>query len=144
MIEGIKPHTTAVLLLPQLGPPPAKSEYLNLSFTLRHATNALPAGHEVASGQTLLPAPPCSPAVLAQISREQVSQDHAKLTQISPHALRVTTSSTTYTFSIAHGTLTSILKPVPSSSSSTPEFRELLASPPILSFYRPLTDNDVS
>lgn len=127
--EGIQPGQEIELLIE--GVPPSDWEgkeesYLQVIFSLKEATSWASAGHEIAWGQIQL-----EPPRPMAISRSP-SQDCPKVVQDSPTTLSITTNKTSWKFDMVKGTLMSWTK------SST----ELIHSPPVIDFYRPLTDND--
>lgn len=100
-----------------------------MSFTLRHDTNWAKAGHEVAYGQVLL-----VPATKLEVLKSLRSPTAPNFTQVSPQVLSISSSSgIQWQFNIVHGTLTSWKRP---------SGEELIHTPPVLDFYRAITDND--
>lgn len=108
---------------------PVRECYLELSFTLRSATNWAPSGFEVAFGQIQL-VPPTDLSLLIQPTHP--TNQAPKCTQVSPQVLEIATSQTVWKFNVIHGSLLSWVK-----SGS-----ELIHTPPTLDFYRAVTDND--
>ncbi|KAH8684217.1 family 2 glycosyl hydrolase [Tricladium varicosporioides] len=131
---GIQRNHTAELEIEGLTLPelPGCEIYLEVSFTLRHSTNWAPAGHEVAFGQIRLTPVGKRPLIsLEQLTLK--SPTALQLQQISPQHLRIgATPGNNWIFNIVHGTLTSW----------TSNGKELLHTPPELTFYRAVTDND--
>lgn len=107
---------------------PSTECYLELVFRLKESTNWARAGHEVADGQIQL----VGPETLGSIIQLSKPNSGPQLNQISPHILQITGSEATWKFNVLHGTLFSWQK----------AGSELIHSPPILDFYRSLTDND--
>jgi beta-galactosidase len=104
--------------------------YINLTFTLKDSTNWAPAGFEVAFGQVPIIKKACPSPLSYHVSSEKLS--YTQIKQVSQSHLEITSGGTKWTFNRTLGTLVSWLKGP----------HELLASPPILSFYRAVTDND--
>ncbi|ROT43775.1 hypothetical protein SODALDRAFT_342637 [Sodiomyces alkalinus F11] len=130
--KGIKPHTKAVLRLPNLPSPPHKEResYLHLRFTLSQPTNWALAGRQVAWAQLQLSKPaPLPKPLLCPPPPGAVS-----ITQDSPSTLSVTSASgsTTWGFNLPLGTLASL----------TRHGHQLLTAPFTIDLYRALTDND--
>lgn len=126
--KSIRPGQQARLTIPNLSLEDYKGEtYLTLRFLNCDATNALAANHEIANGQILVKS--TSAMVHGSIS------DPISVKIASPTNLKITSSTSTFTFSTVHGRLTSWLKI---------GCKDLLPSNfgPMLSFYRALTDND--
>jgi len=101
---------------------------LELVFTLKESTNWAKAGHEVANGQIRLVAP----AGLGSIKQVPTLTPGPKVHHSSPTILHISGSETIWKFNIVHGTLISWEK----------GGSELIHTPPILDFYRAVTDND--
>lgn len=116
-IEGL--HTKSI--------PPTEC-YLELVFRLKESTRWAKAHHEVADGQIQLVAP----RSLELIKQMPAPDFRPKLNQISSHILQIAGSETTWRFNVLHGTLVSW------QNNST----ELIHTPPVLDFYRAVTDND--
>lgn len=129
MILGIQPGATAELELKDFRYPVAIECYLEVIFSLRSSTPWAPSGHEIASGQVQLVKP--KPLQLPKQINSPIGPRYA---QISPQVLEITSEDpgTLWQFNIVHGTLSSWKK----------AGSELIHSPPVLDFYRALTDND--
>lgn len=108
---------------------PSRECYLELTFTERHATPWAPSGYEVAFGQVQLfntEVNPSSPfSKLDLVGKLRYNQVSPKLLQIFGHDI-------TWEFDTEKGTLTSWRK----------GGKERMNAPPVLGFYRALTDND--
>ena len=124
---GVLPGHTAQLVTPKrlIDDLPGEG-YLTLRFVQRDATNALPAGHEIANGQILVR----GPAPFSQ----HVAPGKVSVSQESSTVLQITTSTSTFSFSLIKGVLLSWCR----------SGVELIYAQkgPLLDFYRPLTDND--
>lgn len=127
--NGIKPGTTATLEIEGLSDIPSAECYLQVVFTLRDDTNWAKAGHEVADGQIQLVSPPAFPS---RISSSTSPTSDLNCTQISASVLQIASSATTWKFDVIHGSLLSWKK----------HDSELIHTPPVLDFYRAVTDND--
>ncbi|KAL2759327.1 glycoside hydrolase family 2 protein [Sodiomyces alcalophilus JCM 7366] len=130
--RNIKPHTKAVLRIPNLpdSSPRRIESYFHLIFTLSRPTNWAPAGHQVAWGQLQLSQPASLPRALPSIPNPGA----LSVTQDSPTTLSVASpsSSTTWGFDLSLGTLASLRR----------HGHQLLTEPFTIDFYRALTDND--
>lgn len=142
--KGVGPGQKATLKLPKFSWNPSRETYLTLRFFNREATHALPAKHELATGQIRLtsasemeqvPWYDAIPAVLSEIQNPLSDSNTISIATESPTTLRISASSSSFTFSTVKGTLTSWLKPGAT---------EIIhaGSGPLLSFNRPMTDND--
>lgn len=102
---------------------------MELRFKLRKDTNWAKAGHEVAFGQIQL----VKPKPL-QLLKQIAAPFGPTYSQISPQILEISTegSSNLWQFNIVHGTLSSWKK----------EGTEMIHAPPVMDFYRAITDND--
>ena len=102
---------------------------MEVCFKLRNDTNWAKAGHEVAFGQIQLVKP--WPLQLPRQINPSVSPQY---TQISPQVLEISSEATgtLWQFNIVHGILSSWKK----------SGLELIHTPPVLDFYRAVTDND--
>ena len=130
-MADIQPGATAELELKDFRYPVEVECYLEVIFSLRNSTSWAEAGHEVANSQIQLVKP--KPLQLPK----QIGSPGAigpTYLQISQQLLQITSerSDTLWQFNIVHGTLSSWKK-----SGS-----EIIHSPPVLDFYRALTDND--
>lgn len=126
--KNIHPGKKAQMILPKMSLENYDGEtYLTLRFFSCHATNALPANHEIANGQILVKA--------ASFIRQPSISKPVSVKMTSPTILEITTSNSVFTFSTARGTLTSWLKS---------GCKDIIhsSSGPALGFYRALTDND--
>lgn len=120
----MEPHKTATVEISDFTYPSVEC-YLELSFTLRSATAWAPSGYEVAFGQIqLIPH--------SSLSRPLTTSTIASCKQTSNQFLEITGSRNLWVFDEIHGKLISWKK----------EDTELLKTPPVLEFYRALTDND--
>lgn len=123
----VDPHRTAKLTVPFV----EHISYLNseallhLDFTLRSATNWAPESHRVAFGQLSLRPPPRLASLVPPINTARVFQN-------SPTTLMFKSPGSTWTFSLTSGLLTSWTRGA----------GNILTQPPVLDFYRALTDND--
>ncbi|KAE9411499.1 intracellular beta-galactosidase BgaD [Gymnopus androsaceus JB14] len=134
---GIKPGKTATLVIDnpvQASSLPAGEGYLTIIFTLKEATSWAPAGHEVANGQILI--------------KPQILQRHSYLSTMYRTVTSFTSSSFTVTqkdkrlvvsgkesqwdFDMTCGHLVAWVK----------GGKQIFSSPPVMDFYRALTDND--
>ncbi|KAJ4483419.1 glycosyl hydrolases family 2, TIM barrel domain-containing protein [Lentinula aciculospora] len=134
--SGIKPGESATL---HIAHPVKRSSlpsegYLTVSFTLKDATSWAPAAHEVANGQILLK---------PHIPRSSGSYLSAMYKSVSPFSfsfpvtqkdktLLITGKDSQWTFEMTFGHLVSWVK----------KGENILCSPPVIDFYRALTDND--
>jgi beta-galactosidase len=129
MSAGIQPGEITELEIDGISDIPQQECYLEVSFTLRDVTNWAKAGHEVAFGQV-----PLGKAPTFRMLKEIGNSSRPQYNQISPQMLEITGSKgTIWGFNIVHGTLVSWR------NSESPE---LINMPPVLDFYRALTDND--
>ncbi|KIK67422.1 glycoside hydrolase family 2 protein [Collybiopsis luxurians FD-317 M1] len=135
---GIRPGETATLTINdvlQTSTLPAEG-YLTVTFTLRHATSWAPAGHEVANGQILLkiysPQRISSQSYLSKLYRSVTSLTSSLSVAQDGTILLISGREIRWTFDMTCGHLVSWIK----------GGKEILSSPPILDFYRALTDND--
>jgi beta-galactosidase len=124
---GVQPGATAEVKIEGLSYVPKKECYLEVSFTLKESANWAKSGHEVAWGQVQLVAPPYITSL-----KEMQSSTAPKCSQMSAQVLEISGSNTIWKFNLVHGTLFSWQK------SGT----ELIHTPPVLDFYRAMTDND--
>lgn len=126
---GIQPGQEKELLIEGVSPSDwegKEESYLQVVFSLKETTSWASAGHEIAWGQIqLVPPRPL-------ITSRSPSQNYPKVNQSSPTILSITANTTRWKFDMVKGTLISWTK------SGT----ELIHSPPVVDFYRPLTDND--
>lgn len=128
--KGVKPGITAALFIPGLKLDDLPSEsYLEVSFTLKHATAWAKAGHEVAFGQVPIKMGMPSLANLKLTG----SQNCPKVMRIDPNILEVTGTTKKWQFDIAHGFLSSW-----QIGSQKPTFQKRLS----IDFYRAVTDNE--
>jgi beta-galactosidase len=123
--EDLAPHSTGNLGLPKL-PEHTGETFLQLDFLLRDATNWAEAGHLVASSQLRIQGPAAVAAPKSTNSPPTIAATGASLS--------ITAASSTFSFSLASGKLTSWRK----------NSIELIQSSmgPELTIYRALTDND--
>lgn len=127
--KGVLPGATAQLKIEGLSEIPNGECYLELVFSLRETCNWAKSGHEIASGQIKLTAP-----TTLQKLKEISSPTAPQYKKVSPHLLEITGSTgTTWKFNVVHGVLSSWQKA---------GGQELIHTPPVLDFYRPITDND--
>lgn len=142
--KGVAPGQEATLKLPKFSWNRSRETYLTLKFFNLKATHALPAKHELATGQICLTSAPdmkqvswydTIPVCINEIQNPLSDTNAISIATESPTTLRITTSSSKFTFSTIKGTLTSWLRP---------GAVELIhaGSGPLLSFNRPMTDND--
>jgi beta-galactosidase len=122
----VNPCETASLYIEGLSYPVAEC-YLEISFTLRESTSWAKAGFEVAFGQIQL-----VPPTTLQIIKELSSPAAPKSTQVSAQVLEIAGSNVIWRFDVFHGLLFSWRK----------AGSELIHAPPVLDFYRAVTDND--
>jgi beta-galactosidase len=103
--------------------------YLEIVFRLCSDTNWAKAGHEVAFGQIQL----AKPKPL-ELPKQIDSPTSPRYTKIFPQVLEISSEEpgTVWQFNIVHGTLSSWKK----------AGSELIHTPPVLDFYRAITDND--
>jgi beta-galactosidase len=128
--KGVKPGTTAALFIPGLKLDDLRSEsYLDVSFTLKHATPWAQAGHEVAFGQVPIKMGIPSLANLMLTG----SQNCPRVTRVDTNILEVTGTSKKWQFDMVHGFLSSWQV-----GSRTPTFQKCLS----MDFYRAVTDNE--
>lgn len=135
---NIKPGKTGTLLITnsvQKASLPAEG-YLTLTFTLKGATSWAPAGHEVANGQILL-----KPPSFRSGPRSYLSAMYQTVTSFTASSMFVTQKDKTlvvsgkesqWSFDMTCGHLVAWVK----------GGKHILSSPPIMDFYRALTDND--
>ncbi len=127
--KGVQPGQTAEIMIKGISLESLTNKgeaHLQLAFTLKESTAWAPAGHEIAWGQVKLqPAPP-------QLPLTPSSSGCPKISQESPTMLSISSPSTRWKFDLLKGALISWIK----------NTTEVISSPPILDFYRPLTDND--
>ena len=124
---GVLPGHTAQLAAPRVLADSLPGEgYLELRFVQRDATIALPAGHEVATGQILING--------ADPLTRRITPGKISVSRTSRTTLQVTTSTSVFSFSIITAVLTSWRR----------SGVELIHAQkgPLLDFYRPLADND--
>lgn len=127
--SGIGPgQKTTLDLKDAVAGAPAEASGITVSFSLRKNTTWASRGHRVAWFQVALSKTPKFVPTPSQSNKSAptVGQSGTKLNISFPD------TSTSYTFSLSSGLLTSIFK----------DGEELLHSAPQLTFYRPLTDND--
>ena len=108
---------------------PLVEHYLEVVFKLRDDTEWAQSGHEVAFGQIQLEKP--EPL---EMPKNVDSPVGPRCAQISAQALEITSqdSSNLWQFNLVHGTISSWKK----------AGSELIHTPPVLGFYRAITDND--
>ena len=102
--------------------------YLELIFRLKGDTNWAKAEREIAFGQIYL----ADPKPQSFEETLPLTNSGPKLNRISPTILQIVGLETTWEFNVVHGTLISWRKG---------EF-EIIQTPPLLDFYRAVTDND--
>ena len=125
----IQPGETTHLEVEGLPDLPEQECYLELIFTLKDSTNWAKAGHEVAIGQIQLVKAPTF-----KMLKELGSHTAPKYKKITPQLLEITgAKGSLWKFNIVHGTLISWKRAGEN---------ELIHTPPVLDFYRALTDND--
>lgn len=142
---GVKPHTEAILY-PKLKTalPPGKELYLNLTFTLRDATNWAESGHVVATGQLRLTPPKRLTQLLAHQSLppfRMPNQPALTTTRLAPGIMQIATNTptaSTWIFDLTQGQLTSWTRAGTLSSHKG----NILASPLTFDIFRALTNND--
>ena len=126
--SGIQPGEVAELVIPSeaLKDLPMSETYLQLTFTLRESTSWAKAGHEIAWEQIQLQKPRPLPTPF--------DCNRPNIKQVSPSVLEVRTShfGPSWKFCLVRGTLISWTK----------NKVELFHTPPVMDFYRALTDND--
>lgn len=134
--RDLEPHTSVEQDLPDVDLASISGEaFIQIDFRLRAATNWAQADHLISSTQLSLRAP----QPISIPSSKAISSD-PHLSQPSPSTLLIATLTTTYTFSLPHGRITSILKTHPSST-DTIEFLHATRGPELI-LYRAQTDND--
>ncbi|KUJ12663.1 family 2 glycosyl hydrolase [Mollisia scopiformis] len=127
--SGVQPNQIVDLEIEGLPDLTADETYLELSFTLREDTNWAKSGHEVAFGQVLLVPTPAMSTI-----KSLRSPTAPTYKQLTPQLLSIGSSSgVQWQFNIVHGTLTSWKRP---------SGEELIHTPPVVDFYRAITDND--
>ncbi|KAL1634227.1 hypothetical protein SLS58_010771 [Diplodia intermedia] len=138
-VPDILPGQKGAVTFPKLEPGRLREgSHLQLDWKLKHSTAWAEAGHEVATHQLLLRPyaddddPAVNPSPSAAISASQTS----------PADLTITGPTSTWTFDLATGLLSSWKKKSSSPSSSTTTTENLLRSSPRLTFHRAPTDND--
>jgi beta-galactosidase len=137
--KGIKPGQTAELSIEDLDITELPGEcYVEINFTLKRSTNWADVGFEVAFGQVPIK-PPTSLFIIKSLLPP--TSDCPMIKSLSASTIEISTRTAVWTFDKVLGQLSSWRKATTSSSSSTLS-GNLLASPPILSFYRACTDND--
>ncbi|KAJ3989097.1 glycosyl hydrolases family 2, TIM barrel domain-containing protein [Lentinula detonsa] len=137
--QDIKPGQTAILAIAnevKMSNLPAEG-YLTVKFTLKEATSWAPAGHEVANGQIRLK----SYVFPSQTSSSYISTIYKTISSFNTYPFLVTQQDrmllvigpgSKWTFEMTSGHLVSWVK----------GGKNMLCSPPIMDFYRALTDND--
>ncbi|KAH9860719.1 hypothetical protein J1614_012051 [Plenodomus biglobosus] len=121
---GVAPGATFELDLPEITG--QEGEVLvDISFQLKENTQGLPKGFEIASAQIPVVA-------VASLQRPSSSGKPLDVTT-SRNTLKITSSTSTWTFDTLHGTLTSWLQ------GST----EVISKAPEIDFFRAPTDNDI-
>jgi beta-galactosidase len=129
ILPGIQPGQFIELDIEGVPDLTVEETYLHLSFTLRHDTNWAKAVHEVAFGQVLL-----VPATKLEILKSLRSPTAPQYKQITPQILSISSSSgIQWEFNIVHGNLISWRRT---------SGDELIHTPPVMDFYRAVTDND--
>ncbi|KAK4151934.1 glycoside hydrolase [Chaetomidium leptoderma] len=138
--QGIKPHTEALLSIPNLGKHRAADSHLNLKFVLRETTSWWEPGHSVATGQIQL-TKPTTLRLLQSIAVPPAQHPKVELTDTTiltitnPHGPR-------WKFDLALGALISWQRRTPPSNPSESLSPNILTSPLLFDLYRAQTDND--
>lgn len=132
--KGIRPGKTAKISIDGLDLTKAalSDTYLTVSFVLKNDHLWAKAGHEVAWGQVKTADPAKSDLSLRSLT---IHKQAISIKKISSNVLSIANQESAWKFDTTKGIITSWIK------SCTPE-TELLTQPPILDFYRALTDND--
>ena len=130
-IPDVGPGETGALKFPKsiLDDQPAGEAYLQVSFVLKEDTLWARAGHEISLCQVQLQ-PPLPITIEPSLSEPKV--EAIPPGNIDSPKLKVITQSSTWTFDLLRGKITSWVK----------DSTELLHADPYIDFYRAQTDND--
>ncbi len=135
---GIKPHTEALIHIPNLNKPHAPDSHLNLMFLLQHATPWARAGHTVTISQVQLEKPPSLRLLCAMPENAGPLQ---KVEVTDSNILSITNlTGPSWKFDLAQGALIS-WQCAPAQGSDEPS-PNILTSPLLFDLYRAQTDND--